>query len=98
MAFETDRSRLSEPLRDLVGTAVERGEYDALPAFVREWNEAEFASDGAAVAADDLLRTVNALDARRPREDERGGEMLAGLRAFVSRAAAATREIWAAET
>src|SRR6516165_4865136 len=66
VAFETDRGSLSEPLRELVGAAIERGEYDALPAFVREWNEArgwpEFASDGAAVAADDLLRAVDALE------------------------------------
>lgn len=91
VAFETDRSSLSEPLGELVGAAVEQAEYDALPAFAREWNEArgwaEFASDGAAVAADDLIRAVDALDQRRPAADVRGGLMLAGLRAFVVQAA-----------
>ena len=102
VAFETDRGSLSEPLRELVGAAIERGEYNALPSFVREWNEArgwaEFASDGAAVAADDLLRAVDALDQRGTAADLRGGEMLAGLRAFVSQAAREGREVWVAET
>jgi hypothetical protein len=102
VAFETDRGSLSEPLRELVGAAIERGEYDALPSFAREWNEArgwaEFASDGAPVAADDMLRAVDALDRRRPAEDVRGGAMLAGLRAFVSQAAGEGREVWVAET
>jgi hypothetical protein len=102
VAFETDRGSLSEPLRELVGAAGEQSEYDALPAFVREWNEArgwaEFASDGAAVAADDLLRAVDALDQRRPAADVRGGEVLAGLRAFVAQAAREGREVWVAET
>lgn len=102
VAFETDRGRLSEPLRELVGEAIERDEYDALPSFVREWNEArgwaEFASDGGPVAADDLLRAVAALDQRRPAADVRGGEMLAGLRAFVSRAVREGRELWVVET
>jgi hypothetical protein len=102
VAFETDRGSLSELLRELVGGAVDQDEYDALPAFVREWNEgrgwAEFASDGAAVAADDLLRAVDALDQRRPTADVRGGKLLAGLRAFVTQAVIAGRELWVAET
>ncbi len=102
VAFETDRGSLSEPLRALVGAAIERGEYDALPSFVREWNEArgwaEFASDGAAVAADDLLRTVDALGQLRPTADVLGGEMLAGLRTFAAKAARDGRELWVAET
>ena len=102
VAFETDRGSLSEPLRELVGAAIGQGEYDALPAFAREWNEArgwaEFASDGAAVAVDDLLLAVDALDQLRSAADIRGGEMLAGLRAFVARAAREGREVWVAET
>jgi hypothetical protein len=102
VAFETDRGSLSEPLRELVGTAIERGEYAALPAFVREWNEArgwaEFSSDGAAVAADDLLRAVDALDQQRPAADARGGNMLAALRAFVAEATREGREVWVTET
>ena len=102
VAFETDRWSLTEPLDQLVGAALARGEYDALPSFAREWNEArgwaEFAADGAPVAADDLLRAVDALDRRRLAADDRGGAMLAGLRAFVSRAASEGREVWVAET
>jgi hypothetical protein len=102
VAFETDRGSLSEPLRELVGAAIEQGEYDALPAFAREWNEArgwnEFASDGGAVVADDLLRAVDALDRLRPAADVRGGEVLAGLRAFVAGAAREGREVWVVET
>jgi len=98
VAFETDRGSLSEPLRELVGEAIQRGEYDALPDFVREWNEArgwaKFASDGAAVAVVDLLRAVDALDQRRPATDVRGDEVLAGLRAFVAQAGS---EVWVAE-
>lgn len=98
VAFQVDRPGLTLPIEELVGAAIEQDEYGALPAFVRDWNEgrgwAEFASDGAAVAADDLLRAVDALDRQRPAEDVRGGEMLAGLRAFVSRAAGEGREVW----
>lgn len=101
VAFETGRGSLSDPLRQLVGAAADRGEYDALPAFVREWNEArgwaEFASDGAAIAANDLLRAVDALDRQRPAEDVHGGAMLAALRGFVSRAAIEGREVWVTE-
>ncbi len=102
VAFETDSGSLTVPLEALVKAAIERDEYAALPSFVREWNEgrgwAEFAADGAAVAADDLLLTVEALDQQRPAADVRGGEMLAGLRAFVGRAARDGREVWVAET
>lgn len=102
MAFETDRPGLTLPIEELVGAAIERGEYDARPSFAREWNEsrgwAEFVSDGAAVAADDLLRAVDALDARRPAGDGHAGAMLAGLRAFVARAAREGREVWVVQT
>jgi hypothetical protein len=102
VAFEVDRPSLTLPIEDLVGAAIDRGEYDALPSFAREWNEscgwAKFASDGAAVAADDLLRTVDALCAGRMAWDAHGEAMLAGLRAFVSLAANEGREVWAAES
>ena len=102
MAFETDRPGLTLPIEELVAAAVGRGEYDALPPFARAWNEgrrwAAFASDGAAVAADDLLRAVDALDARRPAGDAHAAAMLAGLRAFVTRAGSEGREVWVAVT
>jgi hypothetical protein len=102
VAFEVDRPSLTLPIEDLVGTAIARGEYDTLPSFAREWNEsrgwAEFASGGAAVAADDLLRTINALAAGGLAWDAHGEAMLAGLRAFVSQAAREGRELWVAET
>jgi hypothetical protein len=102
LGFETDRGSLSEPLRELVGTAIDRGDYGILPAFAREWNEArgwaDFASDGAAVDIDELLWTVDALDRLRPAADVRGGEMLARLRAFVLEAARDGREMWVEET
>lgn len=102
VAFEVDRPSLTLPIESLVGAAIARGEYGALPSFAREWNEsrgwAEFASDGAAVAADDLLRTVDALCAGRLAWDAHGEAMLAGLRAFVSRAASEGRELWVMQT
>jgi hypothetical protein len=102
VAFETDRSSLSEPLGQLVGAAIARDEYAPLPVFVQEWNEtrgwAEFASDGVAVAADDLLRAVGDLERQCPAEDEHTAQMLARLRAFVSRVANEGRELWVAET
>lgn len=103
VAFETDRSSLSEPLRQLVGVAIDRDEYAALPAFVRDWNEgtgwaATELDDGAAVAADDLLRAVAALDGQRPADDVRLGQLLSGLRALVVEAAREGREVWVAET
>jgi hypothetical protein len=103
VAFETDRGSLTEPLEQLIGAAIERDEYAALPAFVRDWNEgtgwAAFGlDDGAAVAADDLLRTVDALDDRRPANDVRLGRLLPGLRALVSVAAHQGRDLWATET
>jgi hypothetical protein len=101
VAFETDRGSLSGPLGRFVGSAIERGEYDPLPTFAREWNEArgwaEFASNGAAIAVDDLLLAVEALDGQRLAEDVCAGKMLAGLRTFVIRAAGVGREVWVAE-
>jgi hypothetical protein len=102
VAFETDSGSLSVPLEQLVGAAIGRLEYDTLPSFVREWNEgrgwAELADDGAAVEAGDLLRAVDALDHQRATANLRGGEMLAGLRAFVTQATRECRKIWVALT
>lgn len=102
VAFETDRPGLTLPIEELVGEAIGRGEYDALPSLTREWNEsrgwAEFGSGGAAVAAEDLLRAVDALDARRPAGDAHAAAMLAGLRAFVAQAARDGREVRVAVT
>ncbi len=102
LAFEVDRPSLTLPIEELVGAAIERGDYDALPSFAKEWNEsrgwAEFASDGAAVVAEDLLRAVSALDARRSPRDIHAGAMLAGLWAFVERAAREGREVLVART
>ena len=99
LAFETGRGSLSEPLGRLVGTAIERGEYGALPEFVREWNDArgwaEFDSEGAAVAAEDLLETLTALSGQRVADDVRTGEILAGLHGFVNKAMSEARELWA---
>lgn len=102
VAFETDSGSLSVPLGELVDAAIEQSEYNALPIFVQDWNEgrgwAECGSDGAAVSADDLLQTVDILDKRRAAADVRGGVMLAGLRAFVAKAACDGHEVWVAET
>lgn len=101
-AFEMERGSLLVALEQLVGAAIERSEYDSLPAFVQEWNEArgwaEFASDGALVAADDLLRTVDLLDQQRSGTDVRGAKILDGLRTFVTQANQEGREVWATET
>lgn len=102
VAFETDAGSLSEPLKQLVGVAIERDEYAALPVFVRDWNEgtgwAAFElDDGATVAADDLLRAVAALDEQRPADDVRLGHLLSSLRALVVDAALEGREVWVAE-
>lgn len=102
VAFETDTGSLLEPLRELVVAASDRDEYDSLPSFAQQWNEArgwaEFASDGAPVAANDLLRAVDALDRQLPAKDDLAGAMLYGLRAFVSQAAGEGREVWATIT
>lgn len=99
--FETDTGSLLLLLDDLIGIAIDRGEYESLPSFAREWNECrgwkEAGAGGAAIGIEDLFRTLDALDARRSPADERGGKVLAGLRAFVERAASAGGDLWAVE-
>lgn len=103
VTFETDRSSLDEPLERLVETSFERGAYQSLPRFVRDWNEASGwadieLDDGATIPIDDLLRAVDALDQEMPSDDVRLRELLTALRELVSKADRDGHEVWVGET
>lgn len=90
LAFETDQDSLEEPMREWVGAAIESGEYDQLPSFVREWNESrgwsEFKSEGGLVEREDLRRVILGLARRIKPGDDWTPRVLAGLRRLIEEA------------
>jgi hypothetical protein len=99
--FMTDRPTVEEPLRDIVGQAIDSGDYPGLPEFVRAWNEqrgwATFASEGGAAPTAELLATAKAvLTAADPRTVD--VEVWEALQRFVRHALEhGSENIWAVD-
>ena len=101
LAFETDRASLRRCLEAVVDEAFAQGGYDALPAWIRHWNEgsdwAALASPATQVDPRDLLDSVAWMQ-RHATSDEHASRMLAALAEFVEAALHTGREIWTCET
>jgi hypothetical protein len=105
MTFEVDQPSFSELLDLIVGSAIDREEYQSLPQFVREWNEnTGWASidlmDGSRISAEDLLRTTDLLGLHY------GGSnaipkilsLIQSLRDILLHCLREKREVWVGET
>lgn len=103
MTFEVDRPTFWELLEPAVKAAIDEGAYPAMPAFIRNWNEAvgwagQGLDEATPVDTADILATIETLKARHDGADTRLAGVIASLGDFVLRCFDEDRALWAGET